>query len=112
MIIEIDRLLLEAQRAKYTERRTEPRHVFVRPVRIRLQDGTSLQAFAKDISKQGIGVITEFPLSEGTVATLSIHSTQGQPANLKCEVRWCDEFGKGWYLTGWKFLSAAPAGIR
>ncbi len=105
---EIDRLLLEAQRSKLTERRTEPRHPFVRPVKIHVADNEPQAAFAKDLSKQGIGVITEIELAVGTIAVLTIHSTTHYPVNVRCEVRWCDPFGKGWYLTGWKFIAAAP----
>lgn len=107
MKADIDRLLLEAQRSKFSERRTEPRHPFVRPVQITLSDGTSTAAFAKDMSQQGIGVITDFDLANGTVATLSIHSTSMYPVHLKSELRWSDKFGKGWFSTGWKFLASA-----
>lgn len=109
MKADIDRLLLEAQRSKYTERRTEPRHPFVRPVQITLTDGTSAAAFAKDMSQQGIGVISDLDLPDGTIATLTIHSTSLHPVHIKSELRWSDKFGKGWFTTGWKFLmSASP----
>ena len=106
---DIDRLLLEAQRAKYTERRTEPRHPLVRPVQIFVGNDPGVLAFCKDMSKQGVGIITNLELKVGTVAVLTIHSTSGTPVHLKCEVRWSDPFGKGWFLTGWKFLSSANA---
>jgi len=106
---DIDRLILEAQRAKYTERRTEPRHPFARPVHISVRDQPSLLAFSKDMSKQGIGIIANCEMEVGMIAVLSIHSTTSAPVHIKSEVRWSDKFGKGWYLTGWKFLSTAPA---
>lgn len=108
---EIERLLMEAQRARFTERRTEPRHAFVRPVRIQIGSEPAFQAFSKDLSKQGIGIITDRELRDGTVAVLSIHSTVHQSVHLKCELRWSDPFGKGWFLTGWKFLSLAPVPV-
>lgn len=104
---DIERLLMEAQRAKLTERRTEPRHAFVRPVRITLNADESFDGFSKDLSKQGIGVITSSEIAQGKMAVLTIHSTSHYPVHLKCELRWCDAFGKGWFLTGWKFLSSA-----
>ena len=104
---DINRLLLEAQRSKLTERRTEPRHPFVRPVHIHVGREEGTLAFSKDMSKQGIGIITNRELEPGTMAVLTIHSTSHYPVHLKCEVRWSDKFGKGWFLTGWKFISAA-----
>jgi hypothetical protein len=113
MNADIDKLILEAQRAKLIERRTEPRHPFVRPVQMYLGKEAAVLAFSKDMSKQGIGVITDMELEAGTIAVLTIHSTSHTPVTLKCELRWSDKFGKGWFLTGWKFLSSAavPRGV-
>lgn len=113
MNLDIDKLLLEAQRSKLSERRTEPRHAFVRPVHIYIGKEAAVLAFSKDMSKQGIGVITDVELEVGTIAVLTIHSTSHTPVTLKCEVRWVDKFGKGWFLTGWKFISSAaiPRGV-
>ncbi len=108
---EIDRLLSEVQRSRLAERRTEPRHVFVRPVQIHLQQGPPLTAFSKDISAHGIGIICNVALSVGSFATLEIHSTQGAPVNVKSEVRWCDPYGKGWFLVGWKFIAIASSPV-
>ena len=104
---EIDRLLSEIQRARLSERRTEPRHAFVRPVQIHFPHGPSLSAFSKDMSAQGIGVICNTTMTVGSLATLEIHSTQGAPLILRSEVRWCDPCGKGWFLVGWKFIALA-----
>jgi len=109
MQADVDRLLMEAQRARFTERRTEPRHAFARPVHIHIGREPGLLSFSKDMSKQGIGLITSLELDVGTVAVLKIHSTTGRPVHLKCELRWSDGYGPDWYLTGWKFISAAPA---
>lgn len=105
----IDRLLLECQRAKLTERRTEARHELVRPVKVFLSGSESCSGFSKNLSKQGIGVIVDRELAAGTIATLSIHSLTSQPVHLLCELRWQDSFGKGWWMAGWKFLRVASA---
>lgn len=105
----IDRLLLESQRAKLAERRTEARHDLVRPVKIFHSTISSCSGFSNNLSKQGIGVIIQQQLSVGMIAALSIHCLTSQPVNLKCELRWIDPFGKGWWMSGWKFLSVAPA---
>ncbi|MEP3479306.1 MAG: PilZ domain-containing protein [Fuerstiella sp.] len=104
----IDRLLLESQRAKLAERRTEARHELVRPVNVLWGSNDSCSGFSKNLSKQGIGIIVDQELSVGTIACLSIHSLTSQPVNLKCELRWIDPYGKGWWILGWKFLSIAP----
>jgi hypothetical protein len=102
---EIERLLLEIQRAKYTERRTEPRQPFARPVQIHFPNGPIVRAFSKDLSAMGIGIISDASFPSGAIATLEIHSTISESVILRAEVRWCDGYGKGWYLLGWKFLS-------
>jgi hypothetical protein len=68
MNADIDKLILEAQRAKLSERRTEPRHPFVRPVQMYLGKEAAVLAFSKDMSKQGIGVITDMELEAGTIS--------------------------------------------
>ena len=104
---EIDRLLSEIQRSRLSERRTEPRHSFVRPVQIHFPHRPSLSAFSKDMSAQGIGMICNVMMSIGSLATLEIHSTQGAPVILRSEVRWCVPYGTGWFLVGWKFIGIA-----
>ncbi|MCP4171793.1 MAG: PilZ domain-containing protein [Fuerstiella sp.] len=107
MQAEIDQLLMEVQRSKLTERRTEPRRPFARPVHIHVQREPGVLAFAKDMSKQGIGIITNLDLDVGTMAVLKIHSTSQSPVHLRCELRWSDQYGKDWFQTGWKFIAAA-----
>ena len=104
---EIDRLLSEIQRSRLSERRTEPRHSFVRPVQIHFPNGPSRAAFSKDLSAQGIGIICNVMMGIGSLAILEVHSTQGMPVILTSEVRWCDPYGKGWFLVGWKFIAIA-----
>ena len=102
---EIDRLLTEIQRAKLSDRRTEPRQPFARPIKIHLPHGPTQIAFSKDMSAQGIGIVCHDAINIGSMATLEIHSTKGAPVFLRSEVRWCDAYGPGWYLVGWKFIA-------
>ncbi len=104
---EIDKLLLEIQRSRFNDRRTEPRQPFVRPVQIHLPQGSTTTAFSKDLSAQGIGIISNVVWPTGTIAELEIHSTTGDPVILRCEARWCDPYGKGWFVVGWKFIGVA-----
>lgn len=103
---DIQRLLMEIQRAKFTERRSEPRQPIVRPVRIDLKREDPVAAFSKDMSAQGIGVVSQIKWEPGTIADLRIHSISGYPVCIRCEARWTDNYGRDWYLTGWKFLSS------
>jgi PilZ domain len=107
---EISRLMMEIQRSKFTERRTEPRQAFVRAVEIHTAQGQVIKAFSKDLSAQGIGVVSELEFPPNTLATLVIHSIQGEPVRLRAEARWCDGHGKGWFLVGWKFLGLGTIG--
>ncbi len=104
---DIERLVMEAQRARFTERRTEPRHTFVRPVSIYQGDKAGLECFSKDISTLGIGIVTQQEFEVGAQAILRIHSVSGYPVFVRSEVRWCDRFGKGWFVTGWKYIASA-----
>jgi hypothetical protein len=107
MQLQIEQLLLEIQRAKFMERRTEPRQPFVRPVSIHVGREAGVKAFSKNMSQQGIGIIAAQMWDVGTIATIRIHSLTRKPVYLRCELRWCDPYGDDWYLTGWKFLSEA-----
>lgn len=104
---QIEQLILEAQRARFNERRTEPRHAFVRPVLIFEGDALGITGFSRDLSTLGMGVVVDRPFDIGSIAVLKIHSTISQPVYFRSEVRWCDPYGKGWHLIGWKFLSVA-----
>lgn len=107
MQAEIDRLLMEIQRSRFMERRTEPRQPVARPVQIHLPSGPTVNTFSKDMSSQGMGIVSDVSWQVGSIATLEIHSISGEPVVLRSEVRWCDAYGKGWFLVGWKFIGVA-----
>lgn len=100
---DLERILQELQRARFTERRTEPRQPCARPVSVVVGRKEPLDGFTKDLSRQGVGIIMRTRLDVGTVADLMIHSTQGPAIRLRGELRWVDAYGKDWFLTGWKF---------
>lgn len=103
----VDRLLRETQVSSLRERRSSDRKAFVRPVKIYFGRDTAQfqRAFSKDISKIGLGLITEEEWQVGRLAVLEVHALAGPPAVLRAEVRWCEKFGRGWYLSGWHFRS-------
>jgi hypothetical protein len=92
------------------QRRSSHRIPLVRPVTVKLNGNNerSLIAFSKNISPQGIGLIFEDALPEGTIATLTIHRLKDRYVHIRSELRWSDPFGHGWFLTGWKFLREVP----
>lgn len=105
---QIERLLRESLDKKLRSPRAQPRQAFVRPVTVYIgrDPGELLRAFSQDLSQEGIGLITDVAWEAGRVATLEIHSLFGPPVRLRAEVRWCEPFGTGWYISGWHFLSS------
>ena len=90
-----------------SDRRSVHRTPFVRPVTVRITGGEEKEtiAFSKNISPAGIGLILEDAMPEGTVATLDIHTSKGKPVQIRSELRWCEPFGNGWHITGWRFIT-------
>lgn len=105
----LEALVQEERDPGPVERRSAHRQPFMRPVSIntRREDGTVWQAFSKNVSPQGIGLVTPHPVDLGMVAKLAIHRTIGPPVFLLAECRWCDRFGDGWYVHGWNFINVA-----
>ena len=104
----VDTLLREQQATILRERRAVDRQPFVRPLQIiPSREGDPLFGFSRDVSRHGISVVTSEPLTPGTRALLQIHSTFGQPLEVRAQVRWCDSFGAGWFSSGWFFLEGS-----
>lgn len=104
MQTELDQIMTEVQRAKYRERRTDMRESFARPVSVYIGDEEPLTTFSKNVSRQGIAIVSRREFTAGEVATLRIHSLERQHLCFHCEVRWSDPYGDGWYISGWKFM--------
>lgn len=86
------------------ERRTAHRKPLARPVTVEMSDEKKVLAFSKNVSQLGMGLIVEEELPQGTIAKLTIHSLKDRPVHIRSELRWSQPFGKGWFLTGWKFI--------
>ncbi|GAB5443869.1 MAG: hypothetical protein Fues2KO_42180 [Fuerstiella sp.] len=109
MQLQLDQLMTEIKRAKFKERRTEQREPCTRPVSIYYGDDQLLTAFTKNVSRQGVAIISSREWHPGEIATVRIHSLERFPLCFRCEVRWSEPYGDGWFVTGWKFMSATPA---
>jgi hypothetical protein len=105
----IDQLVIEERDSGPVERRTAHRQALTRPVLLRpLNDPEkSWQAFSKNVSPHGIGLITHERIELGTIAKLTIYRPAGPPVDLLAECRWCDPFGDDWFLHGWNFINVA-----
>lgn len=105
----IDRLLKENETIRLREKRAADRRPFVRPVTIRLVRSREEihEAFSRDISSMGLGVIGRQEWPQGTRAELKVHAVvHQQPFMVTADARWTESFGSGWYLTGWRFVDA------
>ena len=103
----VDQLLRENQSALLRERRGSDRKPFVRPVKVITgrDQNESHDGFSRDISAQGIGVISRVQWQPHTIATIKIHRLRGREVAVRAEARWSEPFGDGWYSSGWSFLS-------
>ena len=99
------RLLEEARTEEKLDRRAEPRHPFFRPVSIQPASNPDCRfsAFAREISRTGIGLLHNMPLQPGQVR-LTVASTHGEALCVTAEVVWCRPSGEGWYLSGCRFV--------
>ena len=107
MIIDtVTQLLKEHEFELMTERRSTNRRAFVRPLQIKSlrQESLPCQAFTRDISPEGVGIVCNLAWRPYQRATLSIHSVRGKEVVFNAEVRWCEPFGKNWYVVGWSFI--------
>ena len=102
----IQQLLKENEAELLRERRSADRKPFTRPVLVLCgkNQETVHEAFSRDISPVGIGLITRVEWSEGAFAVLVIHSVGKKVIRVASEVRWCQPYGDGWYVSGWTFL--------
>lgn len=63
----------------------------------------SYQAFSRDISADGIGLITSSKVAIDQSANLSISRFDGACLKVSAVCRWCTKYGAGWYLSGWEY---------
>ena len=102
----IQHLMKENELGLIRERRAADRKPFVRPIILatgRNQD-ILVDGFSRDLSGNGMGIVTRTNWRSGARALLTIHSLSKGLVRVSAEVRWCEEFGEGWYLSGWNFL--------
>ena len=105
----IYQLVVEAKTALKSDRRSELRYAFFRPVAIEMEDGHQYSAFTRDISEAGIGLIHNMDLHDREVE-ISIRSDCGYSIRVRTRIVWCEACGEGWYISGAQFVGIASIG--
>ena len=102
----VDELLREETNFDRNENRSAIRDHLVRPVNIYFRETESSQdAFSRNISATGIGLITNQAVIEKCVAVIGIERLRGPLVTILAECRWCKAYGENWYFSGWQFIS-------
>ncbi len=103
----VDEIEDEEMRCIMRERRDASRLAITREVQIEIrgQTGVRHEAITRDISRIGVGLLSQVHVEPGTLAKLSIDRPRRRPSVVLAECRWCDQFGDSWYLTGWHFMA-------
>jgi hypothetical protein len=100
-------LMNEEQQRAIDDRRASVRLPFVRPLAIKMRSESKqvIEAFSRNISTLGIGVVSKEAFKMGDLALIEIHRFNREPSVVLSECRWADSFGSKWYFSGWVFLS-------
>lgn len=100
----IRQLVRTAAKSAESDRRSEQRFPYFRPVAIRIND-RCFSAFSRDISFSAIGLINNMEFPEGE-AELAIPGERGHIVKVRAHFERCVACGDGWYITAGKFLGA------
>ena len=102
----VNRLIAEDTQYDQRENRSSLRHKFIRAVDLQLREsGRDLTAFSRNLSADGIGVITNEFVPEGEMAVISIAQLGPGKVLLLGKCKWCKSYGDNWFLSGWQFIN-------
>lgn len=88
------------------ENRTVHREHLVRHLRLELRETKqSIDAFSRNISAVGIGIITDRETDVGAIAEMEIERLKGPAVKIIAKCRWCRSYGENWFISGWQFQS-------
>lgn len=103
----VEKLFDEDRQFERAERRISFREAISRPCRIRLSGKDEIiNGFTKNISFEGVGVITHESFQGDEEAKIEIHSSHDTNPVIFSRLAWCKPFGDGWYVSGWRFVTA------
>ncbi|HVU88938.1 MAG TPA: PilZ domain-containing protein [Pirellulales bacterium] len=97
-------LLVEARANDQRDDRWGIRYPFFRAVSITGPNGEHYDAFSRDISASGIGLLHNVELPPGLV-DIHISSARGYGLQVQTRIFWCQSCGEGWYISGGRFTS-------
>lgn len=104
----IHELLLEAYEEQKRDRRLERRYPFFRPVTL-VVGGVRQNAFSREISSAGIGMLHRFDLLPGEIE-VAVPSRRGHSVRVRTRLLWSRACGDGWFISGGKFLGIVGLG--
>lgn len=104
---QIQELMGQARADDQMDRRGAARYPFFRPATLDndREDLGPHQAFTRELSTTGIGLLHNVPLSIGP-HKVAIRYGDGHVAAFPTEILWCRPCGDGWYVSGGKFIFA------
>ena len=95
---------LEEISEPYCDRRNEVRSSFFGPASVATPDVT-LSVFVRDLSLGGIGLVHFMPLRTG-LCKLHLPISSGRTIDLDVDIKWCRDYGDGWYASGGSFTDS------
>ena len=87
-----------------SEMRSLDREKLVLPIQLSTDDGREVQAFSRDVSEGGFGLITPQPFEQGDVAKAKVCFSDSAMEYL-AECRWCAGFSDRYWTSGWQLKS-------
>ena len=112
---EIENLIKDLQTVEEnynSELRSRDREKLVIPIELSTFDKEfSLSAFSRDISSNGLGVITSQPFSAGSQMAIQMH-LQGGGNKVRCQCRWNTAFGESFWASGWELSEGGNLDVQ
>lgn len=100
----INELLAADAKFDRNENRSVHREHLVRHLRLSIrQPELSIEAFSRNISAAGIGIITAQEIAVGATGEMEIERLKGPELKIIAECRWCRSYGENWFISGWQF---------
>lgn len=73
------------------------------PVDVICRDCEIFHGFTRNISHQGLCIVTSEQFDDSSPATICLYRLDEKPARLLAESRWSRKFGRRYWLSGWQF---------
>lgn len=102
-------LLVEARANDQRDDRWGIRYPFFRAVSIVGPHGEQYDAFSRDISASGIGLLHNMEIPPGIV-DIRITSVRSYALHVQTRIFWCQACGEGWYISGGRFMGVPTVG--